>query len=136
MDPKELERLKRSLLSEGVESVAVCFMHAYAYPEHEHFVGEYLLKELPQLQVSLSSEVLPERREYERSATTAVNAYVRPIMQGYLGDLPRGPSHPMAQALPARGAGRGDLLNHPRERKSSPYDHRGHYGSALRLPHW
>ena len=90
VDPQELERLKTSLLDEGVESVAVCFMHAYAYPQHEEIVGEYLLRELPQLQVSLSSEVLPERREYERTATTAVNAYVRPIMQGYLGDLRAG----------------------------------------------
>ena len=90
VDPVELEQLKRDLSEEGVESVAVCFLHSYAYPEHERVVGDFLSRELPQLQVSLSADVLPERREYERSATTAVNAYVRPIMQSYLMEMRQG----------------------------------------------
>ena len=85
----ELWALKKKLEQEAVESVAVCFLHAYAYPEHEMMAGRFLRKHLPHLTVSLSSEILPERREYERTATTVVNAYVRPVMHGYLGELRR-----------------------------------------------
>ena len=85
----ELWALKKKLEQEAVESVAVCFLHAYAYPEHEMMAGRFLRKHLPHLTVSLSSEILPERREYERTATTVVNAYVRPVMHGYLGALRR-----------------------------------------------
>ena len=83
----ELWDLKERLEKEGVESVAVCLLHAYAFPQHEVVVGDFLRQRLPHLQVSLSSEVLRERKEYERTATTAVNAYVRPVMQRYLSAL-------------------------------------------------
>ena len=85
----ELWDLKKKLEQEAVQSVAVCFLHAYAYPEHEMMAGRFLRKHLPHLTVSLSSEILPERKEYERTATTAVNAYVRPVMRGYLNALRR-----------------------------------------------
>ena len=85
----ELWALKKKLEQEAVESVAVCFLHAYAYPEHEMIAGRFLRKHLPHLTVSLSSEIQPERKEYERTATTVVNAYVRPVMRGYLGALRR-----------------------------------------------
>ena len=68
----------------GVESVAVCLLHSYLYPEHEQRLGAILAEELPDANVSLSSEILREQREYERSATTVVNAYVRPLMASYL----------------------------------------------------
>ncbi len=92
---EELERIAAALVRERVESVAVCLLHAYAYPEHERQVGAFLRsaflrRELPRLQVSLSCEILPERREYERTATTAVNAYVRPTMAAYLLAMRRG----------------------------------------------
>ena len=92
---EELQHIAASLVRERVESVAVCLLHAYAYPEHERVVGEFLRsaflrRELPRLQVSLSCEILPERREYERTATTAVNAYVRPTMAAYLLAMRRG----------------------------------------------
>ncbi|MCZ6677155.1 MAG: hydantoinase/oxoprolinase family protein [Candidatus Poribacteria bacterium] len=80
----ELWELKEKLEVEEVESVAVCLLHAYAFPEHEIAVGDFLRQHLPRLPVSLSSNVLPERKEYERTATTVVNAYVRPIMERYL----------------------------------------------------
>lgn len=85
----ELWDLKKKLEQEAVQSVAVCFLHAYAYPEHETMVGRFLRKHLPHLTVSLSSEILPERNEYERTATVVVNAYVRPVMRGYLSALRR-----------------------------------------------
>ena len=87
LDENELERVIDQLEREAVESVAVCLLHAYAYPAHERLVGAALARRLPGVAVSLSHQVLPERREYERSATTAVNAYVQPVMRRYLGDL-------------------------------------------------
>ena len=86
----ELWRLKEELEEEAVESVAVCTLHAYAFPQHENIVGDFLRAQLPDIPVSLSSEVLPERKEYERTATTVVNAYVRPVMQRYLNAMRSG----------------------------------------------
>lgn len=67
------------------EAVAVCLLHSYANPEHERRIGEALRQ--AGYAVSLSSEILPEYREYERAATTVVNAYVSPLMQGYIRSL-------------------------------------------------
>ena len=90
LEESELWPLKERLEREAVESVAVCLLHAYAFPQHELILGDFLRQHLPGIPVSLSSEVLPERREYERSATTAINAYVRPIMEHYLGAMRSG----------------------------------------------
>ena len=68
----------------GIEAVAVGLLHAYALPAHEQAVREMLSAELPDATVCLSSEVCPEIREYERFSTTCANAYVRPLMSGYL----------------------------------------------------
>jgi 5-oxoprolinase (ATP-hydrolysing)/N-methylhydantoinase A len=70
-----------------VESVAVCLLHAHRNPAHEVRIGEILLVELPGVHVSLSSEIVREQQEYERSAATAVNAYVRPLMERYIEDI-------------------------------------------------
>jgi len=90
LDVAELDPIIEQLTAENVESVAICFLHAYAFPAHEQQAGEYLLRHLPDLPVSLSHEVLRQRREYERTATTVVNAYVRPIMNKYLARLGNG----------------------------------------------
>ncbi len=84
LDETEARAVAALLRAEGVESVAVCLLHSYLYPEHEERLGVILERELPGVTVSLSSEILREQREYERSATTAVNAYVRPLMSSYL----------------------------------------------------
>ena len=68
----------------GIEAVAVGLLHAYAHPAHERAIRELLSAELPDATVCLSSEVCPEIREYERFSTTCANAYVRPLMSGYL----------------------------------------------------
>ncbi len=80
-----LEGLRRSLA--GAESVAVCLLHSYANPEHERLVGKTLRE--AGFEVSLSSEILPEYREYERAATTVVNAYVSPLVGRYMQSLDR-----------------------------------------------
>ncbi len=84
LDDSEVRALAGRLRELRIDSVAVCFLHAYLYPEHEQRVGAILAEELPDAIVSLSSEILREQREYERSATTVVNAYVRPLMASYI----------------------------------------------------
>ncbi|WP_439594385.1 hydantoinase/oxoprolinase family protein [Falsiroseomonas sp.] len=68
----------------GVQAVAVCFLHAYADPRHEQRAGAILAEELPGIPVTLSTEVLPVFREYERSMATALNAYVMPAVATYV----------------------------------------------------
>ncbi len=68
-----------------VEAVAVCLIHSYANPAHERRLREMILAARPQLVVSLSSEVSPEAREFDRLCTTVANAYIQPLMAGYLG---------------------------------------------------
>ncbi|MGV8856818.1 MAG: hydantoinase/oxoprolinase family protein, partial [Devosia sp.] len=71
----------------GVEAVAVCLIHAYANPDHERRVAEILREELPELAVTVSSDVLPVVREYERSLTTVLNATVMPGVTSYVAKL-------------------------------------------------
>ncbi len=72
------------LLAEGCESIAVCLLHAYRNPAHERRVREIALEMAPGIPVTLSSDVLPEMREYERTTTTTVNAYAKPVAARYL----------------------------------------------------
>ncbi len=80
----EVRAVAARLRELGIGSVAVCFLHSYLYPEHELAAGRILAAELPGATISCSSEILREQREYERSATTVVNAYVRPLMSSYI----------------------------------------------------
>jgi N-methylhydantoinase A len=73
----------------GIESVAIAFLHSYANPAHEQAAARILGEELPGVSLSLSSEVSPEMREYDRFSTTAANAYVQPIVASYLLRLDR-----------------------------------------------
>jgi len=75
------------LVSAGVESLAVVFLHAYANPAHERRAGELIAAAFPSLHVSLSSEVAPQIREYERTSTTLANAYIKPLAERYLDNL-------------------------------------------------
>lgn len=70
-----------------IEAVAICLINAYTNGAHERAIGALLRDALPDRDISLSSEVLPEIREYERTSTTVINAYVSPIVQGYLSEL-------------------------------------------------
>ncbi|MFB6131422.1 MAG: hydantoinase/oxoprolinase family protein [Salinigranum sp.] len=86
IDPGAVRDLAAELRAEGVESVAVVFLHAYAHPENEQVAARVLREELD-VPVSASHEVLAEFREFERTATTAVDAYVTPEIDRYLGSL-------------------------------------------------
>ncbi|OWJ62063.1 hydantoinase B/oxoprolinase family protein [Inquilinus limosus] len=89
LDREAVRGALRKLVAEGVEAVAVCFLHSYRNPEHERIVGEIARAEFPQLAVSLSSEVVAELWEYQRCVTTCANAYVQPLMDRYLQRLER-----------------------------------------------
>lgn len=89
LDETELAGLARRLAEKGVESIAVGFLHSYANPLHERLAREVLQRELPGIDITLSSDVCPEIREYERFTTATANAYVQPLMRGYLTALER-----------------------------------------------
>ena len=84
LDPASLDEAITAIKRSAVSSAAICFLHAYRNPAHEIAVEERLARELPGVSVSRSSDVLPQIKEYERVATTVVNAYVRPIVRHYL----------------------------------------------------
>jgi len=75
------------LLAEGIEAIAICLLNAYANGVHEARLRELIRERAPDLPVTLSSELLPEIREYERTSTTVVNAYVLPLVRDYLAGL-------------------------------------------------
>ena len=85
LDPRELEKLCAFLRSAGVESIAVSLLYSFANPQHEKQIGA-VLGSLG-VPLSLSSEIMPEYREYERTSTTSINAYLAPVMSRYLGRL-------------------------------------------------
>jgi N-methylhydantoinase A len=84
LDVADAERAVRALLDQGVEAIAVCLLHAYANPAHEQLLKAAIARLAPGLPVSISSEVLPEIKEYERTSSTVINAYIIPIVARYL----------------------------------------------------
>ncbi|MSQ55692.1 MAG: hydantoinase/oxoprolinase family protein [Betaproteobacteria bacterium] len=90
LDEASVERAIRELVAEGVQSIAVSLLHAYRFSAHERRVREIAAAVAPALYVSLSSDVLPEIREYERTVATALNAYARPLIGRYLEELEQG----------------------------------------------
>jgi N-methylhydantoinase A len=88
LDETGIAAIGETLRNEDVGAVAIGFLHAYAHPQHELRVAKLLKPHLPpNVTICLSSEVAPEVREYERFSTTVANAYVRPLMSGYLRNL-------------------------------------------------
>ena len=90
LDEDAAKRAVEELAADGVTSIAVSFLHAYRYPAHEQRVRDIISDVAPDMFVSLSSDVLPEIREYERTVATALNAYVRPYIGRYLEELEHG----------------------------------------------
>jgi N-methylhydantoinase A/oxoprolinase/acetone carboxylase beta subunit len=87
LDAAELEQIKAEFERAGVEALAVCFLHSFSNPAHEQLAGAWLREQMPDVSVSLSCEVAPEIREYERTSTTVANAYVQPLAERYLNTL-------------------------------------------------
>lgn len=95
LDLSSLDAIADACRTAKVEAVAICFLHAYAYPKHEQTIATRLREKLPNVAVTISSEIIREWREYERTNTTVLNGYVMPIVQGYLDRL--------EEAISARG---------------------------------
>ena len=87
LERADVEALADVLEEGGYTSVAVGLIHSYLNPAHEHLVRDVLTKRLPDVMISLSSEVSPQMREYERFNTVVANAYIKPLMKSYLGRL-------------------------------------------------
>jgi len=87
LDEASLAEVVEQVAAAGVEAVAVCLLFSFLRPEHEQRVGAAVRARLPDVHVSLSSDILPEYREYERTATTVINATVAPLMGRYLSRL-------------------------------------------------
>ncbi|HET8919447.1 MAG TPA: hydantoinase/oxoprolinase family protein [Xanthobacteraceae bacterium] len=89
LDEASVTRALDSLAQQNIEAVAIGFLHSFTHPDHECRVGEAVARRLPQVAVSLSSDVSPEMREYERFSTACANAYLQPLIGSYLGKLAR-----------------------------------------------
>ena len=89
LDETSVTRALDSLAQQNIEAVAVGFLHSFTNPGHERRVGEAIARRLPRVAVSLSSDVSPEMREYERFSTACANAYLQPLIGSYLGKLVR-----------------------------------------------
>jgi N-methylhydantoinase A len=89
IDPISLERVIDTITEHGYESAAIAFIHAYADGSHECAVRDAITAKHPGMSISISSEVSPKMREFERFSTTLANAYVQPVVESYLGNLER-----------------------------------------------
>jgi len=89
LEEADVHRTAEALVAERIEAVAVGFLHSFTNPAHERRVGAILAERLPGIAVTLSSEVSPEMREYERFSTACANAYIQPLMGRYLARLQR-----------------------------------------------
>src|SRR5262249_23836346 len=87
LDQAGVERALDAAAAAGAEAIAVCFLHAYLNPAHERVVADLGKGRYPRLPVSCSADVVAEYREFERFSTTVLNAYLQPIMDGYLAGL-------------------------------------------------
>lgn len=89
LDLRAVEGIGPVLAAEGIEAVAVCFLHSYRNPAHELAAADRLRSAIPGIHLSLSHQVLARIQEYERTSTTVLNAYVAPVFERYLGNLVR-----------------------------------------------
>jgi len=89
LDETALRETVRELAAQEIESIAVCLLFSFLHPEHEARVREIVLEEMPDCSISLSSEILPQIREYHRLSTTVINAYLQPILARYVAQLDR-----------------------------------------------
>jgi N-methylhydantoinase A len=89
LDEAALRETVRALGHQHIESIAVCLLFSFLYPQHEMRVREIVHEELPGCSISLSSEIVPQIREYHRLSTTVINAYLQPILARYIANLDR-----------------------------------------------
>ncbi|BCJ68884.1 hydantoinase/oxoprolinase family protein [Polymorphospora rubra] len=91
LDPDSVRAAARELVeTQGVKSIAICFLHSFLDPTHERAAAEIIRREYPDVSLSLSTDIVREYREYERTSTTVLEAYIRPIFERYVDELERG----------------------------------------------
>jgi len=90
LSEKDLYRIKQLLIKNEIKSVGVCLLHSYINNSNERIVGNFLRKEIPDVPITLSSEILPEFREYPRASTTVINSVLRPIFSNYINKIDSG----------------------------------------------
>ncbi len=90
LDESRAQEIVARLKAQEVTGIAICFLHAYANPAHEQRMAQIVAEHFPAAQVSISSDVVREWREYERTSTTVLNAYTKPKMVAYLSALEKG----------------------------------------------
>ena len=93
LDEESVRTAARILVERGVQSIAICFINAFANPSHERRAADLVRSVAPEVAVSVSHQILPEMREYERTSTTVIDAYIRPVVDGYLSALEDGLRH-------------------------------------------
>jgi N-methylhydantoinase A len=111
LDEDAVARAAEELRAAGIEAVAIGFLHAYKNDAHERRAGEIVRRMIPDAFITLSSEVLPEFREYERLSTAVINAYAGPRMAGYLGGFARRMNARAIQAPPYIFHSNGGLMS-------------------------
>jgi N-methylhydantoinase A len=99
LDASSLARAIDLIASQQIEAVAVGLLHSFTNPDHERRVRDEIARRLPQVPVTISSEVSPEMREYERFSTACANAYIQPLMGRYLAGLERSSRAPALHVL-------------------------------------
>src|SRR5699024_4003628 len=84
LNEAKLQQVINNITDQNYDSISVCLLHSYKYPEHEKMIKKKIKEQLPNMSVSLSHEVVREWREYERTSTAVINAYIAPIVENYL----------------------------------------------------
>ena len=87
LDMESVEDVCKSIVEQGIESVAICLLHSYASPDHELAIAEHLRVAAPDMYICASADVLPQMQEYERTSTVVINAYIRPVLERYVAAL-------------------------------------------------
>jgi N-methylhydantoinase A len=113
----ELKGIAAAVRTSGAEACAICLLFSYLNPEHERRIGEYLRQRLPGVAISLSSEVQPEFREYERFSTTLLNAYLQPVVDAYMSRLQKDLAAVAPQARIGINQSSGGLMSIDRARR-------------------
>jgi N-methylhydantoinase A len=90
LNKEDVDLVVDRILKSGIKSVAISLLHSYANPEHEEYIAKVIRERAPDIILTVSSELLPEMKEYERTSTTVINSYVRPVVDSYLTRLADG----------------------------------------------
>ena len=107
----EVKKVAQEVVDSGAEAVAICFLFAYLNPTHERKLRDAILTLKPNMRISLASDVQPEFREYERFQTTAINAYLQPLLASYVEQLAKGLTNSVGSATLGINQSSGGLMS-------------------------